>query len=180
MLSITTPTLYHAIRDPVFHIIHLGALSETRNEPNRCVQSPIKAHQSAAESSFGKAHLPSQARSSSALTSLQLTNSLTGAPSTDPLRALSGNMFSQQNNANRGPPLSSSRLQNGKLGMKEARHTRRDHTTQKNVGNNSSWFGMGAGGAPGLSNPQSRSGAAFSTFASTLGGGPQQPSLDPS
>jgi len=40
------------------------------------------------------------------------------APSTQPLRAMSGNMFQpQQSTANRNPPLNTNRLQNGKLGI---------------------------------------------------------------
>ncbi|KAF1843552.1 uncharacterized protein K460DRAFT_288673 [Cucurbitaria berberidis CBS 394.84] len=64
-------------------------------------------------------------------------------------------MFQTQQNTTRGAPLGSNRLQNGKLGGA------------------SQWGGFGApmGGAPGLSNAQTRTnGAAMSSFAQAMGG----------
>ncbi|CAO2652970.1 Nn.00g023810.m01.CDS01 [Neocucurbitaria sp. VM-36] len=64
-------------------------------------------------------------------------------------------MFQTQQSAPRGGPLGSNRLQNGKMGGA------------------SQWGGFGApmGGAPGLSNTQSRTnGAAMSSFAQAMGG----------
>ncbi|KAH7382728.1 hypothetical protein DE146DRAFT_681711 [Phaeosphaeria sp. MPI-PUGE-AT-0046c] len=63
-------------------------------------------------------------------------------------------MFQNQQNANRGAPLGANRLQNGKMGGA------------------SQWaFGGAMGGAPGLSNTQTRTnGAAMSSFAQAMSG----------
>ncbi|KAF2637560.1 hypothetical protein P280DRAFT_407262 [Massarina eburnea CBS 473.64] len=71
-------------------------------------------------------------------------------------------MFQNQPNTARGGPLGANRLQNGKLG------------------NSSQWaFGGAMGGAPGLSNAQSRTnGGGLSSFAQTIGGSQSHTSLN--
>lgn len=86
-------------------------------------------------------------------------------PGPQPLRTLPSGMFqNQQNTANRGAPLGSGRLQNGKLGS------------------GSQWgFGGPMGGAPGLSTAQSRTnGGGISSFAQTIGSSQPHTPLDPS
>ncbi|KAF1987410.1 hypothetical protein K402DRAFT_392680 [Aulographum hederae CBS 113979] len=87
-------------------------------------------------------------------------------PGPQPLRAMAGNMFpNQQSAASRNPSLASNRLQNGKL-----------------AGNMSGWgvgIPMGSQNAP--INPQSRSNTAgLSSFAQTIGGNQNQAQFDPS
>lgn len=86
-------------------------------------------------------------------------------PGPQPLRNLPAGMFqNQQTTANRGAPLGSGRLQNGKLGS------------------GSQWgFGGPMGGAPGLSTAQSRTnGGGISSFAQTIGSSQPHTPLDPS
>lgn len=74
-------------------------------------------------------------------------------PGAQTIRNLPSNMFQTQQNTGRGAPLGSNRLQNGKLGGA------------------SQWgFGAPMGGAPGLSNAQSRTnGGVMSSFAQAMG-----------
>ncbi|PVH98950.1 hypothetical protein DM02DRAFT_595203 [Periconia macrospinosa] len=75
-------------------------------------------------------------------------------PNGQTLRNIPSNMFQNQQNSARGAPLGANRLQNGK------------------IGSGSQWVFSGPmGGAPGLSNAQSRAnGGGLSSFAQTIGG----------
>jgi CCR4-NOT transcription complex subunit 2 len=83
-------------------------------------------------------------------------------------------MFQNQQNASRGAPLGTNRLQNGKMGEERLPrpHYARASTDRVKLGGASQWaFGGAMGGAPGLSNTQTRTnGGAMSSFAQAMSG----------
>lgn len=82
-------------------------------------------------------------------------------------------MFQNQQNANRSAPLGANRLQNGKMGEERPIYADGERAlTMLAAGGASQWaFGGAMGGAPGLSNTQTRTnGAAMSSFAQAMSG----------
>jgi hypothetical protein len=99
---------------------------------------------------------------------------LHAGPGTQTLRNIPPSMFQNQQATNRGAPLGANRLQNGKMGKEPARRSSQRHAlTTRMTGGASQWaFGGAMGGAPGLSNTQTRTNgaAAMSSFAQAMSG----------
>jgi len=80
-------------------------------------------------------------------------------------------MFQNQQNANRGAPLGTQRLQNGKLGEEVWSRGYGVGADGVVVGAAASQWAFGAMGAPGLTNTQARTnGGGMSSFAQAMSG----------